>query len=598
MSLLLRCLANLIPLWRIWLPLSVLTTALPLAVLALPLLEKHLLDEVVVPGRLDLLPLTVIAYAAFWSVAMLGQNLSAILRAYLGERLTQHLRRRLFDHCTALSVSFSRKEHSARTMTLFVNDAPMLANFLNSTIILGIASLVTLVGSVALMLALNWQLALATGIAPIVLAGITWTVTRPLRPAARRAQDMASELNERLQEHLIGIREVVAFGRERAQQERFSTTLQELLRLRMRVTMFDTAVQTGQSIFSIAVTIVILGYGSYLIIEGDTTIGTLLAMRTLFSLVFQPISILVGSIGGIQQALSAADRVYEVLDRRPEVMDAGTTRMPLPTTGAVELDNVSFSYVPGQPVLRNISLKAEPGEVIALVGPSGAGKTTLASLIARFSDPDLGRILLDGSDLRTLPLADVRKQIGIVFQDTFLFADTIRANIAFGCESAVEADIIAAARAANAWEIIEQLPDGLDTYVGERGVRLSEGQKQRLAIARALLRKPRILILDEPTSALDARSEHLLQSALENLMRDRTTFVIAHRLATVRRADQILVLDRGRVVETGSHAQLLARGGLYRELFDLQLGGITASALPEHGPDHADSSPLVTLVGA
>ncbi|MGE3908767.1 MAG: ABC transporter ATP-binding protein [Chloroflexota bacterium] len=598
MSLLLRCLANLIPLWRIWLPLSVLTTALPLAVLALPLLEKHLLDEVVVPGRLDLLPLTVIAYAAFWSVAMLGQNLSAVLRAYLGERLTQHLRRRLFDHCTALSVSFSRKEHSARTMTLFVNDAPMLANFLNSTIILGIASLVTLVGSVALMLALNWQLALATGIAPIVLAGITWTVTRPLRPAARRAQDMASELNERLQEHLIGIREVVAFGRERAQQERFSTTLQELLRLRMRVTMFDTAVQTGQSIFSIAVTIVILGYGSYLIIEGDTTIGTLLAMRTLFSLVFQPISILVGSIGGIQQALSAADRVYEVLDRRPEVMDAGTTRMPLPTTGAVELDNVSFSYVPGQPVLRNISLKAEPGEVIALVGPSGAGKTTLASLIARFSDPDLGRILLDGSDLRTLPLADVRKQIGIVFQDTFLFADTIRANIAFGCESAVEADIIAAARAANAWEIIEQLPDGLDTYVGERGVRLSEGQKQRLAIARALLRKPRILILDEPTSALDARSEHLLQSALENLMRDRTTFVIAHRLATVRRADQILVLDRGRVVETGSHAQLLARGGLYRELFDLQLGGITASALPEHGPDHADSSPLVTLVGA
>jgi ABC-type multidrug transport system fused ATPase/permease subunit len=264
--------------------------------------------------------------------------------------------------------------------------------------------------------------------------------------------------------------------------------------------------------------------------------------------------------------------VYALLDEQPSVRERPGARSPTAVEGAVVFDHVSFAYAPGRPVLHDVSLAVAPGQVVALVGPSGAGKSTLVSLLARFYDPTAGRVLLDGQDLRELSLGGLRAQIGMVFQDTFLFATTIRENIAFGRPSADEAAIIAAARAANAWEFVEQLPLGLETPVGERGVQLSEGQKQRLAIARALLRDPRILVLDEPTSALDARSERLLQSALDNLMRGRTTFVIAHRLATAQRADQILVLERGAIVERGTHAELLARRGVYRELFDLQFG--------------------------
>jgi ABC-type multidrug transport system fused ATPase/permease subunit len=594
MKILLRTISEIGPLWRVWLPLSVVTMAMPLAILAMPVLEMRLLDEVVIPGRLDALPGLIATYGVLWLGVGVGQNLSAVWRAYLGERTTQLLYQRLFDHCSELSVGFARREHTARTMSLFTNDIPLLSGFLHSTVILGFAAVVSLVGGIVLMLSLNWQLAVATGLAPLLVAGGAWLVTRPLRPAARRAQEKAAELNERLHEYLVGIREIVAFGREGTQRERFAGTLQELLRLRMKVTAINGAVQTGQGFFSLAVTVVILGYGSLLVIQGDTTIGTLVAMRTLFSYVFQPIALVIGSIGGAQQALGAADRLYAVLDQQPDVKDLGTTALSSTTRGALELDGVTYGYLPDQTVLHDVSFTAQPGEMIAIVGPSGAGKTTLVGAIARFFDPDAGRILLDGTDLRAFPLADLRARIGMVFQDTFLFADTIRANVAFGCAVADEDALVGAMRAANAWEIVERLPDGLDTQIGERGVRLSEGQKQRLAIARAILRRPRILILDEPTSALDARSEHLLQSALENLMRGRTTLVIAHRLATVRRADRILVLDRGRIVEAGTHDDLFRRGGLYRELFDLQFGGgVLPSSASADGP-----TPSIVLSGA
>jgi ABC-type multidrug transport system fused ATPase/permease subunit len=291
-----------------------------------------------------------------------------------------------------------------------------------------------------------------------------------------------------------------------------------------------------------------------------------------------------GLITNIQKSLGSADRLYAFLSQQPQVREDPRAR-PLPEArGRVRFEQVGFSYTPGQPVLEDVSFVAEPGEMIALVGPSGAGKSTLMSLLTRFYDPSEGRVLLDGVDLRHLRLAGLRDQIGIVFQDTFLFATTIRQNITLGREDAREAEVVAAARAANAWEFIERLPRGLDTPVGERGVHLSEGQKQRIAIARALLRAPRILILDEPTSALDARSDHLLQAALDNLMRGRTTFVIAHRLATVQRADRIVVLDRGRIVEQGTHAELIRRQGVYRELCDLQFGAIAEPEQPAGAP--------------
>ncbi|HET8626901.1 MAG TPA: ABC transporter ATP-binding protein, partial [Thermomicrobiales bacterium] len=431
------------------------------------------------------------------------------------------------------------------------------------------------------------QLAVVTGILPLGVAGIGTVLTRPLRAAARRVQEKVAEVVQRVHENLAGLREVVAFGRGASQYRQFATTLEDLLRLRMRVTYMTSTLQTGQTLFGLLVTLVILLYGGYLVIQGRTTVGTLIAMRTLFGLVIYPAGQFLGLFATVQKSLGAADRIYAFLDEIPEVEDPPGAAEPAGVAGAVAFDRVSFGYAPGRPVLRDVSFAARPGELVALVGPSGAGKSTLMSLLARFYDPTAGRVTLDGVDLRDLTLAGLREQIGIVFQDTFLFADTVRANVAFGREGADGAAVVAALRAANAWEFVEALPDGLDTVVGERGARLSEGQKQRLAIARAFLRDPRILILDEPTSALDARSEHLLQAALDALMRGRTTFVIAHRLATVRRADRILVLDGGRIVEQGTHEGLLGADGLYRELHDLQFGGRAAAevvpAVPEAG---------------
>lgn len=549
-----------------------LATLLSLLAVSLPLVEKRLFDEAIVPGRLEALPPIAALFGAVWLAMTVAGVLLNLLRAYGTERMQLELRRQLFSQSQSLSVAFSRREHSGRTMSLFLNDAPVISGLVSWNVVDIVTSATGLVVGAAVMLTLSWQLALLVAIVPPLVMAAGAVVTQPLRPLARAAQDKAAELSERLQENLAGIREVVAFGRQSSQSARFAQSLRDLLRLRMRATAVHTAIGTGHTVFSLAVTLVILGFGGYLVIVGDATIGTLVAMQSLSGMVFHPAGEIVGHLAGVQKALGAADRIYAFLDERPPVRERPGAAAPGRVAGAMEFERVSFAYRPGEPVLREVSFAARPGEVIALVGPSGAGKTTLASLIARFYDPTSGRILLDARDVRDLTLAGLRDNIAIVFQDTFLFATTIRENVAFGREGACEEEILAAARAANALEFIERLPQGLDTPVGERGLLLSEGQRQRVAIARALLRDPRILILDEPTSALDARSEHLLQAALENLMRGRTTFVIAHRLGTVRRADRILVLERGRLVEQGSHEELLSRGGLYREFFELQFG--------------------------
>jgi ABC-type multidrug transport system fused ATPase/permease subunit len=571
MQTLLRVLMDARRLWPIWMLVLGLAVLMPPISLAFPLITRYLIDDVLLTGRLDLLFGTVGLYGGLFVAGVLVQMGGQIARTYVGEQLARSFRERLLAHHAGLSLGFSQREHGGRTMSLFVSDVPNLVNLLVAGLVGGLSSVVALVVSIALVLSLSWQLALVAGLLPPLVAGIAMVITRPLRPATRRAQEKAAELSERLQENLSGLREVVAFGREQAEGRRFSVALRQLVRLRMRVSFIDTALQTGQSFFSLAVGVAIMGYGGYMVIQQQTTIGTLVAMQSLFGLLLQPAGQLFRIGGDVHKALASADRVYEFLDQVPDIQERAGVCAPLAVTGALAFEGVSFAYPGGPRVLNDISFTARPGEMVAVVGPSGAGKTTLMSLIVRFHDPTEGRVLLDGLDLRDLTLAGLRRQIGIVFQDTVLFATSIRENIAFGRAGATEAQIVEAARAAHAWEFIERLADGLDTQVGERGVRLSEGQKHRLAIARALVRDPRILILDEPTAALDARSEHFLHLALERLMPGRTTFVIAHRLATVERADRILVLDRGRIVENGTHAELLQQRGLYSDLFDLQL---------------------------
>jgi ABC-type multidrug transport system fused ATPase/permease subunit len=579
-----RCLAEQAGIWRIWLPLLILTAILPFVILAMPLVQKTLIDDVLLGRRLDLLPGTVGLYALLWLVSTAGGIVRSGLSRYLTERVAQHFRQRLFVHHGFLSLAFARREHNGQVMSLIQNDVAQIAGLFGGTVIAGVGKLVGVAVGIALMFSLSWQLALAAGLAPPILGALGTLITGPFRPMSRRVQEKVAELTERLQEYLDGIREVAAFGREGEQAARYAQAIRELIQLRMRLVMMDSVFQAGQSAFSLVVSIIILGFGGYLYLRGNTTIGSLVAIQSIFGMTFLPSTDLIGMVKDVQVALASAERVYAFLDARPDVQDPPVPVSPAWVEGVVAFERVSFAYRPGQPVLRDVSLAARPGEVVALVGPSGAGKSTLMSLLARFYDPADGRILLDGVDLRDLRLADLRRAIGIVFQDTFLFAASVRENIAFGRPGATEDEIVAAARAANAWEFIEGLPSGLDTPVGQRGVQLSEGQRQRVAIARAFLRDPRILILDEPTSALDARAEHMVQAALDNLMRGRTTFVIAHRLATIRRADQIAVLDQGRVVERGTHAELLRRSGLYRELFELQFGRLPTSETPVTSP--------------
>jgi ABC-type multidrug transport system fused ATPase/permease subunit len=580
MTILLRCLYDHRGLWRVGTPLLLLAILQPLFVSLLPLIERYLVDDVVLARRLDLLAPVATAYAALWLVPACMQIANGALRVYVAEQMSIQLRRRLFAHCEALSLAFSQREHSGRTTALFVNDVAALVGLFNSTTVDWVGNVVGIAVGTALMYSLNPQLAIAVGILPFVVAAFGSVVTRPLRAAARRVQEKAADLSQRIYENLAGLREIVAFGQGAAQGRQFATALADLMRIRMRLTYMDSALQGGQTVFSLAVTLTVLVYGGYLVIRGETTLGTLIAMRALFARTVYPAGQFLGLFASVQKTLASADRLYAFLDEAPQVRERAGACAPKDLAGAVQFERVSFAYRPGEPVLRSVSFAVAPGEMTALVGPSGAGKSTLVSLVSRFYDPSGGRVLIDGVDVRDLTLNGLRRHIAIVFQNTFLFAGSIRENIGFGREGATEAEIVVAAHAANAWEFIERLPNGLDSYVGERGVRLSEGQKQRVAIARALLRDPRILILDEPTSALDARSEHLLQSALENLMRGRTTFVIAHRLATVRRADRILVLDQGRLAEAGTHGELLRRGGLYRELFDLQFGGMPLGTTP------------------
>jgi ABC-type multidrug transport system fused ATPase/permease subunit len=573
MSSLLRLLRQQRRLRRAGLPLLLIAVVYGPIQLALPLIERYLIDDVLLARKVTLLVPALLTYGALWSLLELLFASMNILNNYLTEHMAVYLRQRVFDHCQSLSFTYINRDHSSRLMALFSNDVPQIAGFFNSAVVTSVISVTTLLAGVIIVARINWQFGLVVLIV-VPLAGVALgAVTRPLKRASRQVQDKAEKLTQHLQELLSGLREVAAFGQERTQRNRFSSVLSESLRLRMRMAFLDSAIAGGKGALSMVISVVIIGIGGYLVVRGLATLGTVVAMRSLYYVMYGPALNIFGVITTGQKARASIDRINEFLRERPQVTERSGALSPEQVAGVIAFEDVRFCYTPEREVLHEVSFVAARGQTIALVGPSGAGKTTITNLIGRFYDPTGGRITLDCIDLRDLSLKTLRDNIAMVFQNTFLFDTSIRDNIAFGRPDATADEIVAAACASNAWEFIEQLPEGLDTKVGERGVRLSEGQKQRLGVARALLRDAPILILDEPTSALDARSEQLLQSALGNIMRGRTTFVIAHRLATILRADQILVVDDGRIVEQGSHSELIRTRGLYRELYEMQFDG-------------------------
>jgi ATP-binding cassette subfamily B protein/subfamily B ATP-binding cassette protein MsbA len=527
---------------------------------------------------------TVAASAPLTVVTALAGGLLAlyVVRAFLrfmasylshaaGWGVVADARADVYEHLQRLSLRFYEDQQTGQLMSRVVNDTDKFENLISHAVPETLVNILTLAGVSAVIFSMNWQLALMT-LAPIpVIVLAVRSYTRYVTPAFRTRQRELAELNATLQDNLAGMREIKAFSHEDREARRIGGRIesyrQSLLRALRLMAVFSPFVEFASSLG----TVVVIYFGGRLAFQKSLSIGELVAFILYLDMFYQPVRSLSGAWEQIQEARVGSERVGELLAETPDIADRpGALPLPARVEGAIHFRDVSFRYSRGEMVLQNIELDVPARTTVALVGPSGVGKTTLASLIPRFYDPTAGSITLDGVDVRDVQLASLRRQVSVVLQDVFLFHGTVRENILFGRPDAAEDEIQEAARVANADDFICELPEGYDTMVGERGIKLSGGQKQRLSIARAVLKDAPVLILDEATSSVDSRTETLIRQALERLMRGRTVLIIAHRLSTIRSADIIVVLENGRLQERGTHAELMERDGLYRALSSLQ----------------------------
>jgi ATP-binding cassette subfamily B protein len=489
-----------------------------------------------------------------------------------GERIVARLRELLYGRIIVQEIGFFDQRRTGELVSRLASDTTVLQNTATVNLSMGLRSLVMAIGGLVLLTITSLKLtAVMLAIVPPIAIGSV-LIGRRISALSRRAQDALAKASEVAEETISGVRTVQSFTRESSEARRYSSAVWESFRIARRRIRVVAGFMGGMMLVGYGALGCVLWFGGRMVVAGEMSVGELTAFTLYTMFVAFALSTLADLWTDFMRARGASQRVFELIDREPTLATAVGQR-PDRVEGRICFEDVGFAY-PTRPegrVLDGIELDLEPGRVTALVGPSGAGKSTVAALILRLYDPEQGRVLLDGVDLRELDLAWLRSKIGVVAQEPILFSTTIAANIMYGKEGATEDEVEAAARAANAHEFVESLPDRYDTQVGERGIQLSGGQKQRVAIARALLKDPPILILDEATSALDAESEHLVREALERLMRNRSSIVIAHRLSTVRNADRVVVLDGGRMLETGNHDQLMATDGLYRRLIQHQL---------------------------
>jgi subfamily B ATP-binding cassette protein MsbA len=553
---------------------SILTLAGPYAL-------QFLIDAVFTEGNEALLNQITVILIIIFALQAVFYFIRAYQLQYIGERVMIDLRLNLFQHLQKLSLSFYNERRTGELVSRATNDVSAVRTLMTSDVSTAISQVIVFFGALLLILITDWHLTLFMLLLVPFVVIVALIFGRRLRKLSSAVQDRLADATTVLEETIGGVRVVQSFTREDYEISRYRNSIEQTFALALKRIKLSATFGPVASFMGFTVVIAVFWFGGQQVLNGTLTAGQL----TMFLILTLTIAGSIGSFSGLwtslQEALGATKRIFEIIDTPSDIVDQPDAKALPRIDGHIRLDRVSFAYKDNsdQHVLRGVSLEVKPGEVLALVGPSGAGKTTLVNLIPRFFDPQTGGVRIDGQDIRSVQVKSLREQIGLVPQDTLLFGGTVRENILYGKLDASEDELIAAARAANAHDFITQLPKGYETIVGERGVKLSGGQRQRIAIARAILKDPRILLLDEATSSLDSESEGLVQEALDRLMQGRTSVVIAHRLSTVHHADRIAVLDRGELVELGTHAELIAHDGLYARLYKMQFRDNGATAI-------------------